>query len=802
MYDVRHYLFGLRPAFQVECTVVYAGHTMAPRSATQPDNLPADLTSFVGRRSEAHSVRQLISADRLVTLTGVGGVGKTRLVLRVAHDLRRAFPDGVCLVELATLKDSDLLPHTLLSALGIREQSASAQSVLTDYLRPRHTLLVLDNCEHLLEAVADQVDRLLRAAPKLRILATSRQALMIAGEHVFPVPTLPVPGIDVRLAPGSSTQFAAVNLFAARAAAVVPGFEITPDNEQAVIQVCQRLEGIPLAIELAAVRLRVLTVEELAHRLDSRFELLREGSRNLPERHQTLQALIDWSHELCTPAEQTLWARASVFAGGFGLDALEAICADELLAQEVILDTVAGLTDKSILIRGEHGGRVRFHMLETIREYGQTRLRESGSETEVQRKHRDWYCRLIEKAAAEWFGPGQEELAARLRVEHPNVRAALEFCLARPEEVRVGLRMAGLPWFLWVALGFMTEGRLWLDRALAMDQQPSLERAWALGTAADIAVFQGDEAAATALIDAVRDLAGRLDDPKGLAYATHMRGLRELGTEPSAAIPLLVEALERYGYADVSADYPNSVRPALTMAYVLSGDLDSAGEVVEEACKQCEQAGERWLLSYAMWAKGFLRLLQGEVVQAEATLCEALRLRRFTPDSLGLAFILDALAWTAAASADCERAAVLLGASDQVWQTVGVPLFGAKHLLARREQYADVARQAMGNSGFDTAFARGGQLTVEDMLTFALREHRVSPVEPRQDDSLLTPREREVADLVAQGMSSKDVAAKLVISRRTVDAHVDHIFAKLGFNSRAQIATWVAQQHAAKSPDR
>jgi non-specific serine/threonine protein kinase len=363
--------------------------------------------------------------------------------------------------------------------------------------------------------------------------------------------------------------------------------------------------------------------------------------------------------------------------------------------------------------------------------------------------------------------------------------------------------MAGLPWFLWIALGFMTEGRLWLDRALAMDQEPSHERVWALGTAAHMAVFQGDEAAATGLIDAVHDLAGRLDDPRGLAYATHMRGLRELGSDPSAAIPVLVEALERYASTDVPADYPNSVRPALAMAYLLSGELDSAEEVVEEACQQCKQAGERWLLSYAMWAKGILRLLQGELDQSEADLCEALQLKRFTPDSLGLAFILDALGWTAAASDDCERAAVLLGASDQVWQTVGVPLFGAKHLLARREQFEDVARQAMGNSAFDTAFASGGRLAVEDILTFALRERRVSSAEPRQAaDSLLTPREREVAELVAQGMSSRDVAAKLVISPRTVGVHVEHIFAKLGFNARAQIATWVAQQHATESPDR
>lgn len=767
---------------------------------SQAGALPADLTSFVGRRSEVHAVRQLLAADRLVTLTGVGGVGKTRLGLRVAHDLRRAFPDGVFLVELADLKDPDLLPHTLMDVLGIREQAVRGQSALTDFLRPRNTLLVLDNCEHLLEATAVLVDQLLRAAPKLRILATSRQALMIAGEHVYPVPTLPVPESDVRLAPGVATQFAAVSLFAARAAAVVPGFEITPENEAAVIQLCQRLEGIPLAIELAAVRLRVLAVEELAHRLDRRFEMLREGSRNLPERHQTLQALIDWSHELCTPAEQALWARASVFAGGFGLDALEAVCADESLTEAAMLDTLAGLTDKSIMLRGEHGGRVRFRMLETIREYGQARLQATGHEAEVQRKHRDWYAQLIEKAAAEWFGPEQENWARLLRAEHPNVRTALEFCLTTPGEARVGLRMAGLPWFLWAALGYMTEGRLWLDRALTLDQEASHERVWALGTAADIAVFQGDGAAATALIDGAHELAQRLSDTRGLAYTTHLLGLRQLGSDPAAAIPVLVEALELYACVDVPADYPNSLRPALAMAYLLSGDLDSAADVVAVACAECEQAGERWLLSYAMWAKGSLQLLKGELEEAEADLCEALRLTRFTPDSLGLAFILDVLSWTAAAKGDGERAAVLLGAADRVWKTIGVALFGAQHLLARRQQFQEMARQQVGTAGYEAAFDRGSQLPVDDIVAFALRERRPSTGARPHAESPLTAREREVAHLVAQGMSSKDVAATLVISRRTVDVHVEHIFAKLGFNSRAQIATWVAHQQGTEPP--
>ena len=625
---------------------------------------------------------------------------------------------------------------------------------------------------------------------------------MVAGEQVYPVPTLPVPDADVRLTPGVATQFAAVNLFAARAAAVVPGFQITPDNEQAVIQLCQRLDGIPLAIELAAVRLRVLTVGELAGRLDRRFELLSEGRRNLPERHQTLQALIDWSYELCTPAEQNLWARASVFAGGFGLDALETVCGDAVTAGGSLLDTVAGLTDKSILIRGEHGGRVRFRMLETLREYGHAQLRESGTEADVQRKHRDWYCRLIEKAAAEWFGPGQVAWAALLRVEHPNLRAALEFCLARPDEARLALRMAGLPWFLWAALGFMTEGRLWLDRALAMDQGPSLDRVWALGTAADIAIFQGDEAGATGLIDAIHDLAGQLDDPRGLAYATHMRGLRDLGGDPSAAIPVLVEALERYAGTDVPADYPNSVRPALAMAYLLTGELDSAAEVVEEACQQCTQAGERWLLSYAMWAKGILRLLQGELERAEADCA-----RRCSSSGSPRTPWVWRSSWMLSGGQP-PRAATPSGPrcfSEHRTRSGRPSAFpcSARNTSSRGENNSqDVARQAMGDSAFDTAFARGGRLTVEDILNVALRERPVSPVEPRKTESVLTPREREVADLVAQGLSSRDVAAKLVVSPRTVDVHVEHIFAKLGFNARAQIATWVAQQRAAEAPDR
>jgi non-specific serine/threonine protein kinase len=775
----------------------------APSSQRRAANkLPADLTSFVARRLEAAQIRQLLSTSRLVTLVGVGGVGKTRLAVHAARDVQRAFPDGVFLVELAALKDPALLPHTVIDALAIPEQSSRApMNILADYLRHRQILLVFDNCEHLLESAAELTAALLRSAPGLRILATSRQALRVPGEHIMPVPTLPVPAPDVPLVPGFATQYAALALFAERAAAVVPGFAITTENEAAVLRLCQRLEGIPLAIELAVVRLRVLPVADLATRLDRRFQLLTEGSRTAPERHQTLRAAIDWSFDLCTPAEQLLWARASVFAASFDLEAVEAICTDGTPPPEAILDTVAGLTDKSIFIREEHAGRVRFRMLETIREYGQARLRESGTEPALKQRHRNWYVRLVEETSAEWFGPRQEGWSTRLLLEHANLRIALEFCLAQPDQVRIGLHLAGTPWFLWVACGLLTEGRYWLDRALSLDTDPSPERAWALGTDGYIAVLQGDLEAGGAVLEQCRSLALELDDPAALAYATHLLGLCAMFKDDLAgAVELLLEGLARYEATDVTHDYPNGLRMQLATTYLLQNDVDQACDVVRDVHRRCEQSGERWLLSYAIWGLGFVALARGQLDQADVHLRDSLRIKRFFHDTLGLALALDVLAWTAAARGEGERAAVLLGGASQLWRTFGAQLFGSKHLMTRREQFEEQARQILGDHAFDAAFARGSDLTVDETLTYALQE-RVStaPTQSRRAATELTRREREIADLVADGMSNKEIASTLVISFRTAEGHVEHILTKLGFTSRAQIAAWVTGQRARTS---
>ncbi|WP_166556044.1 protein kinase domain-containing protein [Mycolicibacterium sp. CBMA 226] len=778
-----------------------AASPLPMRARKKPESKSADtplgeLTSFVGRQHEVAAVRQLFSVSRLVTLIGIGGVGKSRLALRVAQKASRAFPDGVFVVELAALEDPDLLPYTIVDMLGIRDHSLRAPiTVLCEHLRQRRLLLVLDSCEHLVGAVASLVDDVLRAAPTIRVLATSQQALRIAGEHLYPVLPLPVPNPAEPVGPELTTRYPSVVLFAERSAALVPDFAITPSNAGAVARLCHQLEGIPLAIELAAARMRVLTVNELERRLDDRFQLLRDGSRNLPQRHQTLQALIDWSSDLCTANEQALWARASVFARDVGVDALEAVCSDDGLPTAAILDAAAALVDKSIFIREERDGQVRFRMLETIRAYGHARLAASGDEPSLVRRHRDWYLGLIEAADREWGGSQQQQWASRLQVEHANVRRGLEYCASEPGEARIGMRIASVLW-LWLALGHLAEGKLWLDRILALDTEPSHERAWALATAGYIAATQGDKALAVAMAEQARTIASALNEPGARAFATHVLAVCHcsLTAEPAAAIPLFNEALQLYDNANVPV-YPDLLRIDLALAHIFLGELGQATVVNDELFERSRSTGESWGRSYALCTRGLSALLSGDSVQAESDLHEALKIKRFFHDTLGLATTLDMLAWTAAASGDAERAATLLGAATTLWQESGAPpLTGAITLVSYGERFEKTARTKLGDRAFNDAFERGAALPTEESLTLALRERR-QPPGTACSVTKLTRRESEVASLVADGLSNKAIAARLVISLRTAEGHVENILNKLGFSSRAQIASWITQQH-------
>jgi non-specific serine/threonine protein kinase len=752
--------------------------------------LPADLTSFVGRRSDIIAVRTLFSATRLVTLTGPGGAGKTRLALRVAGEMRRAFPDGVHLVELASVRDADLLPQTVIDALAIREQPALPRmTVLCEYLQNRKALLVLDNCERVVDATAELVDQMLRAAPDLRILVTSRQALRVTGEHLYPVPPLLAPDPNDAHPLGTITHYPSVALFVDRAAAVVPDFAVTPENERAIIRVCHRLEGLPLAIELAAARLNVLTVAELAARLDDRFQLLRAGSRNLPARHQTLKATMDWSYDLCTPTEQRLWVRASVFATDFSTVAAEGICSDAALPAREVFDAVSGLVEKSILTREEHGELVRFRMLESVRDYGRDRLEDDEAEA-LGRRHRDWYAELLERAEREWAGPDQFRWSMTLRLEHANLRRALEFSMSHPDEEHIALRMVSKPWF-WSSHNHISEALLWLDRGLTRDTGASHDRAWALATTAYMAAFQGDPETLASYAHRARELAIELNDLPALAYANHVRGFRQsLGQtgDVALALPMLEDALDQYLQCDLPAQYIDSLLLELASVHILVHDLVRGSEVTERLYERCASAHEQLNFSYALWLRGWLALERGDAAEAEPFLLDSVRIKRNFQETLGLGLALEVTTWAIAASGDAERGAIMFGGTDGVWRALGARLFERKRL-----RYEAATRAALGDQRFEAAYARGAALTIDQTLAFALRD---APGPSAEGDVVglktLTKREREVAQLVARGLSNKEIAAKLVISLRTAEGHVDKILTKQGFSSRAQVAAWLA----------
>jgi non-specific serine/threonine protein kinase len=775
-------------------------------------NLPAELTSFVGRRDEVAEVKRLLSGSRLVTLTGVGGVGKTRLALRAAAGLRRAFRDGVWLVQLDQLRDEALVVQAVAGALGLKDRAGySPAAALAAYLAGRLLLLVLDNCEQLVDAAAKLADQLLRAAPGLRVLATSRESLNITGETVLPVLPLATPDPWQPVTAAQLARFPAVALFAERAAQVVPGFSVTEANRAAVAGICRRLEGLPLAIELAAAQTRVLSPEQIQARLGHRLGLLTRGSRVNPARQQTLRGSIAWSYELCSRAERLLWARLSVFAGGFELDAAEGICADDRMAAVDVLDLLAALADKSVLI-AEHGaGVVRYRLPETLREFGQERLQESGEYTALRRRHRDWHEQLAARVDTGWLSPRTADWAARLFREHANVQAAQDFCQSEPGEAEAGLRIARhvWPYYYWNA-GHVSEGRYRLGQALARAAEPTVWRAQGLLLASFLAAQGGDRGAAASLLVEGTGLAGQLNDPATSAFAAYCKGAVCLFAGD------LQQAVARFeeGLAALPATAAHgSQRALLLISLAVAGGL--AGDEERVVARQWELAaltevgGEfirriysaRWL-----WALGLAAWRRGDLDRAAELQQESLRLRADLNDRMDNAHCVEALAWIAASAHQYERAAVLLGAAASLWQSMGTTLDGYQHLTGFQQDCERQARQALGETAFQAAYHRGLGMPMEDTIAYALQQPD-KPPKRRPDkppdarlaacpavpaETPLTARELQVARLLARGCSNKEIAARLVISQRTAEGHVERILAKLGFTSRAQVAAWAA----------
>ncbi|MDG3011673.1 LuxR family transcriptional regulator [Rhodococcus sp. D2-41] len=766
-------------------------------------NLPWELTSFVGRRHEVAEVKRLLAESRLVTLTGIGGVGKTRLALHVAEQLSRAFDGGVWLVELGELRDPDLVADVVVTALGLSEhRTRSAADLLVDFLQDRHLLLVLDNCEQVVDGVALLTASLLRASRRLQVLATSREPLAILGETVFRVPPLTVPDPErPRTSPGLPNN-EAVRLFAERARSAVPGFELTEQNQQSVAAVCRRLEGLPLAIELAAARLRALSVDQVLRSLADRFRLLTANSREAPTRQQTLRLCVDWSATLLTGDERELWGRLAVFAGGFELDAAEATCAGDLDPVEFV-DAVSSLVDKSILIRDEADGTVRYRLLETLSEYGRELLHEAGEYDELRRRHRDWYEGLAVRSEREWIGPAQLGLISRLRRERSNLRRALEFGTSRPDAVGPGLRTATALYEFAVATGQLIEGKYWLDRLLACPPgDASVEdRALALCADARFTALHGDFPEARGLIERARAVAGPTPDRLIAARLDLAEGITDCYSgAPDLAVGHLERALSWFrGEGDLL--HQTATLTVLGVAHTLAGRPADGADVFDQVLRLGAAHGESKYRSYALSALGLARAGLSDFAGAREAVEQSLRICHATGDPLTASACLKTLSWIAAELHEDERAAVLMGAASTVGESVGRPAVIAQDMLGRHEETLRRVRRTLGRSGFAAAFRRGHQFGADAAVAYALDEqHPASEDRPAVGEgagvAALTRRERQVAELVAQGMTNRSIAERLVISQRTVDGHVEHVLNKLGFTARAQIAAWVAEQGA------
>ena len=775
---------------------------------THGGRLPAETSRFFGRSHEAAAIRDALARSRLVTLTGPGGIGKTRLAIKVAGELAQAFPAGVFLADLSVARDANAVARAAASALGLRGQESQQDQQLPDWLagqlRGSHLLLLLDTCEQVVDACAALADGILRGGSDPVLMVTSRQPLDLPGEVVFRIPPLAVDdgGGD------------AVSLFADRAAAAVPGFEMTAQILPKLVRLCRLLDGIPLAIELAALRLRAVGLDELLARLPGHLGLLASGRKTaVGDRQQSLQASINWSYDLCSPAERLLWARLSVFADGFDLAAAEEVCSGGELGADQLLDTLVGLVDKSVVLRAaDTGSAARYRLLAIVREHGAA---QAASTDACAARHRVYYFDAARAFAASFVGPGQLALVARLARDEANLRLAFDGALAAGDATMT-LEFATACWPWLASAGRLAEAGTWLARALGQGQHQTgdPERVRVAALAVHLTAW---------LLAAQGDVMGGDELRAQLASA-------ETGTEGGMIMTLLtgfesaLAALRRGAFADAAARCDE-----------LAAGLP---------------AGERWARGWLAWVKGLAGWFAGDQVSAGVLLREGLELLAPFGSELAVAQHLEAFGWLAAGRGDYRQAARIQGAADERWQRlaaregVRAPRFGLPLLHAARDRAEHQALDALTAAGYAAEHAAGAALSTEAAIRNALRgtplQYRSAQAEqapaarqsPADQDlaprspgfsgqgasrgpgpggvsaaenrlgagpdrgvaayegrwELLTAREREVAALVARGLTNKDIAARLVVSKRTVDAHLEHILGKLNYSSRIQVA--------------
>ena len=753
------------------------------KPARRAGNLPAEATSFVGRRRELAELRKKLAGARVVSLVGPGGVGKSRLALRAATDLGRGFRAGAWWVELAEVREPALVANTVLAALDLRDQAGTEPAVLLlSHLRQLELLLVLDNCEHLLEAVARLTDDVVRGAPGVRIVATSREPLAVAGEHVLPVPPLELPPPLSNEPLARLRQNEAVALFVERAEAASGTFELTDANRGAVVDLCRRLDGLPLAIELAAVRTRALTVEQVVERLADRFALLTGGGRAALPRHQTLETAIDWSHDLLAETERTLLRRLCVFAGRFTLEDVEAVCAPDPL------DLLSSLVDKSLVIKEDARGVACYRLHETMREYAARRLREAGEEPALFRRCSDFYVSTAQRLGlqARFRLP---EWLEWVELEIDNMRAVLGRCLSEKDS-RNGIQLAtSLSWF-WITRA-TTEGVRWLDELLDSGPGNPETLGWSYFILGFLAVLQSKWEVARPVLEKAVVAAREADQPVQLANALSMSAIAaSMAGDGPAAERFVAQAHDLAGeLEDVPAKV--SVLQARALHALFAGDFETLKAVSTEGGRMSRGVGDLYAVHMMNLNLGAAALFAGDLAESKARYSESLRIAFRIDDRIGQYYLLAALGYHAAIEGRATTAAQLLGASETIRAGAGATVMAV--LTPLLDQTREAAVAALGLKRFDSELDAGRRMSRDAAVALALQEPRAAEDDADQyHDSVLAKRETEVARLIAEGLSNKQIGARLFISERTVDSHVRSILNKLGFNSRAQIAGWVS----------
>lgn len=687
---------------------------------TRP-TLPQQLTSFIGREREIEKVKRLLSSTRLLTLMGSGGCGKTRLALQVAVEMMDDFKDGVWLVELSTISEGTLIPQIVASALEVHEEGGrSITGTLLDHLKQKSLLLILDNCEHLVQVCASLVETLLRSCPNLHVLATSREALDNAGEVTFRVPSLSAPNPKRVSSLNTLMQYEAVRLFIDRAVAAQPSFTVTAENAPAVAQISHRLDGIPLAIELAAARVKMMNVEKIAERLDDRFRLLTGGRRTALPRQQTLRAAIDWSYDLLSEQEQMALRRVAVFAGGWTLEAAEAVCVGEAVEEWEVMDLLSSLIDKSLVQIEEQEKGSRFRLLETVRQYSNDRVEEAGEGALLRRCHYDYFFHLVDSAVPYLHGSEQTTFLDLLETEYDNVRGALEWCQQQPDLSAHGLRLAGSLWRFWYMRDYYEEGRNWISSFLQVTETLEVcsARANALRGLGLLMQSQGDHKGAMDVLSDSVKIFRKLGDEEGLA-----RALGALGhvawdqCDLEAARPPLEESLllfrkmhDPWGIAIMLKNLGNVARN--------QEDVATAKLLFEESLSISNQVGDERGLASALDGLGRVVQIDGDYPSARNYFQESLTHWQQLGNRHGAILAIEGLAGLAATKEDAQKGACLLGAADALRKEVGAPLSPAER--ADHERNLDAIRVSMSEEAFSIAWRKGQGMAFDDAMLFAL----------------------------------------------------------------------------------